>query len=273
MTPVLVLQAGVITFHELGDNGTNLGSYNIGATCTGAAAGQPTTTGLGAWTIAISAGENVVCTITNTLDSGSLKLIKIIDDGRAGPDDGVFDLFIDGRREADDVTDDESNSASDDGMTGVVLVEPGTIPFHETGDDGTELDLYAIEVRCTGASADPVSTGTGAWEIAIEAGEDVVCTIHNTRHFFQLNTGGGFYAWDLCDGNASDFFLDATIAWLWVSTPRVAPFGHWLPFIPELWLVLPDRTNDFSLDADEDNFLWIVAPRALDVQVCPPPFV
>jgi hypothetical protein len=204
--------------------------------------------------------------------TGTLTIEKIFDYGGPGQDGGTVDLFIDDNREANDVTDDEEHSHDIDGTTGPVFVEPGNTAFREEGGDGTDLDLYGISIDCTGAAADPVESDLGSWEINIGAGEDVVCTITNARNLFPIAAGGGFYTWNLCDGHASDFFLDTTIVWLWVPNPSVAPFGSWVPFIPAIWLILPGSITDFALTGDGSQLFWLVSPGDQDLIVCPPPF-
>jgi len=270
-TAIAITPAATVTFHELANTGTDLNAYDISVICTGTI-NTPDNTGLGAWTIAVGPGENVVCTISNNLMIGTLTVEKIFDNGGPGQDGGTVDLFIADNREASDVTDDEEHSLNIDGTTGPVFVGSGNTAFREEGGDGTNLDLYGISIDCTGAASDPVESDLGSWEINIGSGEDVVCTITNARNVFPIAAGGGFYTWTLCDGHASDFFLNTTIVWLWVPNSSVAPFGSWVPFIPEIWLIQPGSITDFALTGDGSQLFWLVSPSDQELIVCPPPF-
>ncbi|MSX11559.1 MAG: hypothetical protein F2811_03380 [Actinobacteria bacterium] len=114
-------------------------------------------------------GENIACTYTNTQD-GTIKVVKSV---LPEADPGVFNLQIGGKTYAENVPNTDTNS------TGVQTFAPGEYPIGETAgtDPVTDLENYKASYDCGKASFDS-ETRT----VTLNPGEDVVCTITNTRN-------------------------------------------------------------------------------------------
>jgi uncharacterized repeat protein (TIGR01451 family) len=113
--------------------------------------------------VTLAAGQNKVCTITNTRVP-TLTVTKVCN---PTSDTGKFNLQVDGK------TGPTGADVSCGGSTGPVPVTVGSHTVGETGGAGTSLDNYnsAIGGDCTSI--------TGA--VTVAAGENKVCTITNTR--------------------------------------------------------------------------------------------
>jgi uncharacterized repeat protein (TIGR01451 family) len=119
-------------------------------------------------TIALSAGQNAVCTITNSRKPQ----VKVTKSLIPSNDTGKFNLQVNGATKASDV--------GDGGGTGFVNVDVGSNPtVGEAPGTSTSLDDYESSISCdNGASsstAGPLSLGT------LSAGAKVTCTITNSR--------------------------------------------------------------------------------------------
>ena len=114
-------------------------------------------------------GENITCTYTNTQD-GTIKVVKSV---LPETDPGVFNLTIGEKTYAENVPNGETNS------TGVQSFAPGEYAIGETAgtDPQTDLGNYKASYDCGKASFDS-ETRT----VTLNPGEDVVCTITNTRN-------------------------------------------------------------------------------------------
>ncbi len=158
------------------------GSYNItellsrgwnltDATCTGGS--DSGSLNGGTLSVAVGAGEDVVCTFTNVADepeTGTLTIIK-----EATPEDGTDFAFT---SDFGDFTLDDEPSQTDG-------VKQGTIFNNLTPDSYniTEIlpsDWSLTDATCTGGS-DSGSLGGETLSVAVGAGEDVVCTFNNVK--------------------------------------------------------------------------------------------
>src|SRR4029078_9077188 len=120
--------------------------------------------------------DAIVCTITNTRKTGTIKVIKDFV-GTAGK----VNLQVDTVTKATDV--------GDNGTTGFVTVDTGNHSVGETAGTGTSLGDYNSTVSCVNASSTVVAsgTGTGLSNIPVGEGDAIVCTITNTRKTGTLN--------------------------------------------------------------------------------------
>ncbi|MBI3396977.1 DUF11 domain-containing protein [Candidatus Woesebacteria bacterium] len=131
----------------------------------------------------INVGEEKTCTVTNTRDTGTITVNKVLD---PDSDQGLFDLLINGVTEASEV--------GNGGTTGQVVVGTGDHSVSELGSGETDLKDYVSEISCDN---DQSTEGTSLSEISISKDEDVVCTITNTRlsaigdFIWQDNNGNG----------------------------------------------------------------------------------
>src|SRR5262249_18033451 len=170
-----------------GWNLTNLTCNNAAGTTVNLAAGRVTAT--------LSAGQNVTCTYTDTLQRGRLTVNKVVVSPGPGNTD-QFALSINGST----IT---TTAPGANGTTGSVNVTPPTATFGEAaGNATTNLANYTTTVACvlTGTNT-PVTVGGSnpAFTVNVGAGQDVTCTITNTlkpttgklRAVKALNLNGG----------------------------------------------------------------------------------
>jgi hypothetical protein len=105
-------------------------------------------------------------------DFGNYKKPKITVIKKLVPatDSGRFDLKIDGNT---------VKAAAGDGGTGSAYVSPGAHQVTETGANGTSLADYTASIDCKTTSS---SRTYGPGWVHVKSGDEVVCTITNTRH-------------------------------------------------------------------------------------------
>jgi hypothetical protein len=129
--------------------------------------------------ITLVAGQTITCTFTNSLDRGTLQVVKDIVPGSVDPDPGVFDLFIEADQVADDAGDGQGNDA--------IEVTAGDYTVSEQAGTDTNLDDYSSSITCR-VGTDIVAGPTAGTTIEAPVGddEDVVCTITNTRETGRL---------------------------------------------------------------------------------------
>ena len=145
-----------------------LAGYASGLACT--RDGQAFTPGANG-AVAVGADEVIVCTFTNTRDTGTITVVKDFV-GTAG----LVDLLVDGSIEATD--------QGDGGSTGAIPVDTGTRTAGEAAGTGTDLAAYTSTYSCTEDSntASPITgSGTTTGDIPVEAGDAWTCTFTNTR--------------------------------------------------------------------------------------------
>jgi hypothetical protein len=148
---------------------TPVSSWVKGATCSD---GSPITA------IAVSAGENITCTFTNTKDA-VLKLVKQIS---PDTDPGKFDLTIAGTTYMGA----GNLGFGDEGNTGFIVVTAGTVNFSEAAHTGTTAASYTSALECRNAASQVVTSnpnGTNtAGSVSVTAGDQITCTFTNTRN-------------------------------------------------------------------------------------------
>jgi LPXTG-motif cell wall-anchored protein len=125
--------------------------------------GSPTDLASGTASIDLAAGENVICTFTNT-EEGSITIVKDADPA----DDTAFGFT--GDLGAFSLSDPSGTTK----VTGGLL--PGTYEVTETALAGWAL----TGLTCSDGS--PVDLASGTASIALAAGEDVTCTYTNTEY-------------------------------------------------------------------------------------------
>jgi Domain of unknown function DUF11 len=134
----------------------------------------------GTLNVTVNFGDDIVCTITNVRETGRLELRKhVVPD----TDNGKFNLSITrGQTTIATATD-----VGDGGTTGKQTVNSNlTYHLDESAGTGTDLSDYSQSIACeddSGESPAPV-TATAAqgagWDVHVDSGQDVVCTITNT---------------------------------------------------------------------------------------------
>jgi len=146
--------------------------------CTGAGGDSSTNLATQTATLEIDAGENVVCTFTNTKGS-SLTVIKVTDPA-SDPQDFDFDLTgaavpadLDLDTDGGDATlPSQQTFPVSAGQLGAYTVAESTV---------AGWDLTALS--CTGGGADSsTSLANRTATLDIDAGETVICTFTNTKH-------------------------------------------------------------------------------------------
>ena len=166
----------VLTVDSVGDytitevNAASLGYTTSGWSCTDA---DSTTSLDESVTITLDTGDDVTCTITNTVVEPQLTLVKVIDDETG--DDTTADEF--GPTITDPTGDDIAIAwqALDAGDSQTVtLTEMGTYSISEN-------NAFALGYTTTGWSCDDGSSSTDEnHSVDIGPGDDITCTITNT---------------------------------------------------------------------------------------------
>jgi uncharacterized repeat protein (TIGR01451 family) len=184
--------AGNHTVGETAGTGTALADYASSIVCkadNGAGATVASGSGSGPLTVPVASNSDIVCTITNTRDTGTLEVVK---DLSPDTDPGRFDLLINGSVEADD--------AGDGDTTGPQTLNTGTHTVGEAAGTGTSLANYTSSISCRdeNGAGDIVASGSGVGPLNVTLGDndDIVCVITNTRQ-----TGGLEVVKDLVPAN------------------------------------------------------------------------
>lgn len=163
------------TFGEAGNGGTNLGNYSTSVVCKdGNGLGSVvSTTGSNPWTVNVVKDKDIVCTITNTLNTGSIVIIK-----DSVPNDAQdFSFTATGTGLSNFSLDDDSDGALSNTKTFTGIL-PGSYTVTETGTTGFNLSNLVCVDPTTNSSAD---LGTGTASINLAANETVTCTFTNTK--------------------------------------------------------------------------------------------
>lgn len=155
--------------HSVGETGANLSNYNTAIACV--LDGTNTVVASGSGTsladVPVNAGDDVICTITNTHKTGSLELQLVVE-----PAGGVFDLFIDGNVVA---------TGGSGVTTGEQTVLIGDHTVNIDGSGGTNAADYFTNLTCrdgNGAGAIVAQgdvVGAASIDVPVAEGDDVVC--------------------------------------------------------------------------------------------------
>src|SRR5215217_1313963 len=145
--------------------------------CTGAGADSSTDLGARTATLDIDAGENVVCTFTNTKNA-TVTIVKETDPA-SDPQDFDFDLTGAGVPADLDLDTDGGDATLPSSQTfNLTAAQLGAHTVIESVVAGWSL----ADLECTGAGADSsTSTATRTATLDIDAGENVVCTFTNNQ--------------------------------------------------------------------------------------------
>ena len=166
------------TVGEAAGTGTSLANYTSSISCIDTAnanAAVTATQGTGlSWTVNVTSGSDIVCTISNARQTGKLEVKKALS---PTTDPGLFDLLINNVVEADNV--------GHNGSTGEETLNTGTHTVGEAAGTGTSLANYASTIECRSANGTGavVASGSGAGplNVSVTNGSDIVCVITNTR--------------------------------------------------------------------------------------------
>ena len=154
--------------------------------------------------------EDIICTITNTRQTGRLTVIKQLE---PADDLGLFNLLINGQAGATDV--------GDEGSIPAQVVNTGVYTLTETAGTDTDLDDYTSSLECRDATDAIVPSLNG--QVTIGDGDAIVCTFTNVakpqagtiivkKVADEYDTGKDFPFSSDFDGNANDgtdFTLEA----------------------------------------------------------------
>ena len=145
--------------------------------CTGAGADSSTDEAVRKATLDIDAGENVVCTFTNTKHA-SLKVIKVTDPA-SDPQDFDFDLTGTGVGTDLDLDTDPASAGTPSEQTFPLdASQLGAKTVTESVTPGWTL----TDLECTGGGANTSTDETARKAtVGVDAGETVVCTYTNTK--------------------------------------------------------------------------------------------
>jgi VCBS repeat-containing protein len=163
--------------HSVSETGTNLGNYNSSIECVldGTSTVVASGSGTSLANIPVNAGDDVLCTITNMHKRGSLEVVKNLE---PATDTGSFDMRID--------TTAYVATGGDGTTTGEQTIPIGTHLVSETGNGPTNLSNYIVSILCkdnngTGSVVAATPNGAFAWDVTVNEGDDIVCTITNMR--------------------------------------------------------------------------------------------
>ena len=146
--------------------------------------------------------EWVKCTVTNTRDRGSIKVVKVLDGVPGYGDGGRFDLLVDGQVQADEI--------GDGGATPVVEVVTGTHTVGEAAGALTTLADYDRRVDCSTPGSVPVSNPVGPeLSLTVGKGEAWTCVITNTRRRGTLTVVKDL--WPTTDAGRFDLTIDGLV--------------------------------------------------------------
>jgi hypothetical protein len=182
----VVSSIGSHTVSETAAGTTDLANY------TTAISGDCATNG----SVTLAAGDNKVCTITNTRKP-TLRVNKVCVPTSNG---GHFNLLVDA------ATFGTGTDVACGGTTGVVVSSIGTHTVSETAGTATDLANYV-----TAIGGDCATNGS----VTLAAGDNKVCTVTNSRKAVlivdKVTVGGGTQLFDFSQTGISNFQLaDAT---------------------------------------------------------------
>jgi hypothetical protein len=165
---------GTYTLAETPGTGTSLADYSSALACVlrGTTTPVPTTNAA----VTVNPNDDVVCTFTNTRQTGYLELTKKFVNAPTSAKVNLLATSPGG-------TPGDVGSATDvgnGGSTGRHLVPTGTYTLAETAGTGTSLSGYSSALACVlRGTTTPVRTTNAA--VTVNPNDDVVCTFTNTR--------------------------------------------------------------------------------------------
>ncbi len=175
------------TVGETAGTSTSLGDYQKSIVCkagngSGSTVAQTSGDDGGPLTVPVASNDDIVCTITNTRETGKLEVKKSLS---PTDDPGLFNLQIDGS------TDPDATNVGNGGSTGEETVNTGTHTVGEIAGTSTSLANYQKSIECkanNGTGSVVASVGAdsaGPLNVPVGFGDDIVCTITNTRETGQ----------------------------------------------------------------------------------------
>ena len=174
-TGLLTVDPGTRPVGETAGTSTSLGDYTSAIACKdNDGAGATVASGSGAaLNVPVSSGAQIACTITNTRQTGQLRVVKNL--APAG-DTGRFNLQIDGATRAANV--------GDGGNTGLQTFNTGTHTVGETAVAPASLADYTTDIVCRaddGAGAIVASGSTsGPLNVPVPGNAQIACLVTNT---------------------------------------------------------------------------------------------
>ncbi len=161
--------------HTVGETacaGTTISNYSSTITCVdrGTTNVVATSSGTGPLNVDVDPDDDIVCTITNTVNQGQLKVVK-----NTSGDNGTFDFSVSGPSASTP----QITTVGNTGTTGFVSVNTGTYAVSETVPTGWSL----TSASCTNAAGAPIGTSgsTGVTGITVGPNDQITCTFNNTR--------------------------------------------------------------------------------------------
>lgn len=190
---------------ETAGTGTSMDDYSSSVACRDreSASSFPSSDG----SVTLAPGDDVICTFTNTRNTGEIKLTKQL---LPSTDTGLFNLLIGGKEYATDV--------GDGGTTGFQNLNTGSWSIGEAAGTSTSLDDYRTNYACEDSEG-PVKIVEGD-EVNLADGQKISCVATNTRKtgtitvdkslspstdpgLFDLLIGGNEYATDIGDNGTT----------------------------------------------------------------------
>ena len=171
------------TLNEVGANGANLAKYSQSLSCQ-VNGGAPQSMNLGA-SITPIAGDNYVCTLTNTPLAPVMRVIKALNGNRADDTDQfTVQILRNGSTVVNSITRSSTTGSGstvdpNTGITGDTTLEAGTsYTINEIAKGSTNLARYTSTLGCVinAGTTNPLGLDT---PFTPQLGDDVTCTITN----------------------------------------------------------------------------------------------
>ena len=177
-TGAKTVSTGTNTVGEIAGSAGVLSNYTAAIACkdnNGAGATVASGSNSGPLNVTVNAGDVIVCTITNTRDTGTIEVKKTL---APTIDPGRFDLKIDSS-----TFNNGGNGFGNGGTTGAQTVNSGSHGVSEVGHTGTILANYLASYSCTrnGGAAFAADLGSSVSNITVNKGDVIVCTFTNQR--------------------------------------------------------------------------------------------
>src|ERR1051326_6128001 len=177
-TGAKTVSTGTNTVSEIAGSAGVLSNYTAAIVCkdnNGAGATVASGSNSGPLNVTVNAGDVIVCTITNTRDTGTIEVKKTL---APTIDPGRFDLKIDSS-----TFNNGGNGFGNGGTTGAQTVNSGSHGVSEVGHTGTILANYLASYSCTrnGGAAFAADLGSSVSNITVNKGDVIVCTFTNQR--------------------------------------------------------------------------------------------
>ncbi|KXK09405.1 MAG: Serine-aspartate repeat-containing protein F precursor [Microgenomates bacterium OLB23] len=161
--------------HTVGETacaGTTISNYTSSITCVkrGTQTVVATANGTGPLNVPVQKDDDIVCTITNTVNQGQLKVVK-----NTVGDNGTFDFIVSGPSASTP----QITTSGNTGTTGFVSVNTGSYDISETVPTNWQFD----SASCVNGQGQSLGTPTGSsvQDVTVGPNDQVTCTFNNTR--------------------------------------------------------------------------------------------